>query len=74
MLHPRRLSTRCIQLPFLLVKTKPQATVELEIAEDEQLVHFDFNSTPFEIQDENNVLRRDPFHSFLSDGRSLAVV
>ncbi|KAJ7955494.1 Transcription factor-like protein DPB [Quillaja saponaria] len=37
--------------------THPHATVEVEISEDMQLVHFDFNSTPFEPLDNNYVLR-----------------
>ena len=45
-----------IQLPFILVQTKPNATVEVEISEDQQVVHFDFNSTPFQIHDGNFVL------------------
>uniref|UniRef100_A0A7N0RHF9 Transcription factor-like protein DPB n=1 Tax=Kalanchoe fedtschenkoi TaxID=63787 RepID=A0A7N0RHF9_KALFE len=32
-----------VQLPFILVQTRPHATVEVEISEDMQLVHFDFN-------------------------------
>ena len=45
-----------IQLPFILVQTKPNATVEVEISEDQQVVHFDFNLTPFQIHDGNFVL------------------
>ena len=45
-----------IALPFILVQTKPSATVEVEISEDQQVVHFDFNSTPFQIHDGNHVL------------------
>jgi hypothetical protein len=38
-----------VALPFILVQTRPQATVEVEISEDMQVVHFDFNrfSLPF---------------------------
>nr|XP_012572677.1 transcription factor-like protein DPB isoform X2 [Cicer arietinum] len=32
-----------VSLPFILVQTRPHATVEVEISEDMQLVHFDFN-------------------------------
>ncbi|GFZ15807.1 transcription factor DP [Actinidia rufa] len=46
-----------VALPFILVQTRPHATVEVEISEDMQLVHFDFNSTPFEIHDDNYVLK-----------------
>ncbi|CAI7775668.1 unnamed protein product, partial [Closterium sp. NIES-53] len=33
-----------VALPFILVQTRPQATVEVEISEDMQLVHFDFST------------------------------
>ncbi|XP_062206193.1 transcription factor-like protein DPB [Phragmites australis] len=46
-----------VSLPFILVQTRPHATVEVEISEDMQLVHFDFNSTPFELQDDSFVLK-----------------
>lgn len=46
-----------VGLPFILVQTRPQATVEVEISEDMQLVHFDFGSTPFELHDDSFVLR-----------------
>ncbi|PIA29156.1 hypothetical protein AQUCO_06200025v1 [Aquilegia coerulea] len=46
-----------VALPFILVQTRPHATVEVEISEDMQLVHFDFNSTPFELNDDNYVLK-----------------
>ncbi|XP_071734725.1 transcription factor-like protein DPB isoform X2 [Rutidosis leptorrhynchoides] len=46
-----------VALPFILVQTRPHATLEVEISEDMQLVHFDFNTTPFEIHDDNHVLK-----------------
>lgn len=46
-----------VTLPFILVKTRPHATVDIEISEDMQLVHFDFNSTPFELHDDAFVLK-----------------
>ncbi|XP_020262536.1 transcription factor-like protein DPB [Asparagus officinalis] len=46
-----------VALPFILVQTRPHATIEVEISEDMQLVHFDFNSTPFELHDDSYVLR-----------------
>ncbi|KAI3955896.1 hypothetical protein MKW98_006256 [Papaver atlanticum] len=46
-----------VQLPFILVQTRPHATVEVEISEDMQLVHFDFNATPFELHDDSFVLK-----------------
>ncbi|KAJ6750161.1 hypothetical protein OIU85_000765 [Salix viminalis] len=50
-----------VSLPFILVQTRPHATVEVEISEDMQLVHFDFNSTPFELHDDNYVLKAMKF-------------
>ncbi|XP_009130757.2 transcription factor-like protein DPB isoform X3 [Brassica rapa] len=51
-----------VTLPFILVQTRPNATVEVEISEDMQLVHFDFNtSTPFELHDDNFVLKTMKF-------------
>ncbi|KAL4351425.1 hypothetical protein GQ457_06G026060 [Hibiscus cannabinus] len=44
-------------LPFILVQTSPHATVEIEISEDMQLVHLDFNSTPFHLHDDAYVLK-----------------
>ncbi|XP_019165971.1 PREDICTED: transcription factor-like protein DPB isoform X2 [Ipomoea nil] len=46
-----------VAFPFILVQTRPHATVEVEISEDMQLVHFDFNSTPFELHDDCYVLK-----------------
>ncbi|KAG8372119.1 hypothetical protein BUALT_Bualt12G0033300 [Buddleja alternifolia] len=50
-----------VALPFILVQTRPHATVEVEISEDMQLVHFDFNTTPFELHDDNYVLKAMKF-------------
>lgn len=50
-----------VALPFILVQTRPHATVEVEISEDMQLVHFDFNSTPFELHDDAYVLKKMKF-------------
>lgn len=44
-------------LPFIVVRTNPHATVEIEISEDMQLVHFDFNSTPFSLHDDAYILK-----------------
>ncbi|CAK9865292.1 unnamed protein product [Sphagnum jensenii] len=41
-------------LPFILVQTGPQATGEVEISEDMQVVHFDLNSTPFDVHDDDS--------------------
>ncbi|GAU11256.1 hypothetical protein TSUD_342470 [Trifolium subterraneum] len=55
-----------VSLPFVLVQTDPHATVELEVEisednRDMQFVHFDFNSTPFQLYDENYVLKAMEF-------------
>ncbi|KAJ0235112.1 Transcription factor-like protein DPB [Hirschfeldia incana] len=50
-----------VTLPFILVQTGPHATVEVEISEDMQLVHFDFNNSPFELHDDNFVLKTMKF-------------
>ncbi|XP_010253209.1 PREDICTED: transcription factor-like protein DPB isoform X2 [Nelumbo nucifera] len=49
-------------LPFILVQTRPHATVEIEISEDMQLVHFDFNSTPFSLHDDAYILKLIRYH------------
>ncbi|KAG6500020.1 transcription factor-like protein DPB [Zingiber officinale] len=46
-----------VALPFILAQTRPHAMVEVEISEDMQLVHFDFNSTPFELHDDSYVVK-----------------
>jgi hypothetical protein len=46
-----------IQLPFILVQTDQKATVEVEISEDQRVVHFDFNESPFQVYDGNYVLK-----------------
>lgn len=49
-----------VALPFILVKTHPHATVDIEISEDMQLVHFDFNSI-FELHDDACMLKAMQF-------------
>ncbi|KAK6937863.1 E2F/DP family, winged-helix DNA-binding domain [Dillenia turbinata] len=73
-----------VALPFILVQTRPHATVEVEISEDMQLVHFDFNSTPFELHDDNYVLKAMKFcerplgdnvpHNFPTDGEESSML
>ena len=46
-----------IRLPFILVQTDQKATVEVEISEDQRVVHFDFNESPFQVYDGNYVLK-----------------
>ncbi|XP_050383038.1 transcription factor-like protein DPB [Argentina anserina] len=43
--------------PFILAQTSNNATVEIEISEDMQLVHCDFNSTPFSLHDDTAILK-----------------
>ncbi|XP_020106337.1 transcription factor-like protein DPB isoform X2 [Ananas comosus] len=50
-------SSEGVNLPFLLVKTSPKATVEIQISENLQLVHFDFNGTPFTLHDDASILK-----------------
>ncbi|XP_020587872.1 transcription factor-like protein DPA [Phalaenopsis equestris] len=50
-------SSEGVTLPFLLVQTNPKATVEIEISQDMQLVHFDFNGSPFSLHDEAAILK-----------------
>ncbi|XP_043712002.1 transcription factor-like protein DPB isoform X2 [Telopea speciosissima] len=51
------ISSEGFSLPFILVQTRPHATVEIEISEDMQLVHFDFNCTPFSLHDDAYILK-----------------
>lgn len=44
-------------LPFILVQTSPHAMVEIEISEDMQLAHLDFNSSPFSLHDDAYILK-----------------
>ena len=47
-----------IQLPFILIQTKADAEVDVEISEDQRHVHLDFNQTPFQIHDGFHVLTK----------------
>ena len=44
-------------MPFILVQTDQKATVEAEISEDQRVVHFNFNESPFQVYDGNYVLK-----------------
>ncbi|KAG6509038.1 transcription factor-like protein DPB [Zingiber officinale] len=46
-----------IALPFLLVRTNPKATVEIEISEDMRMVNFDFHGAPFHLHDTDSILK-----------------
>ncbi|GAQ78804.1 Transcription factor DP [Klebsormidium nitens] len=61
-----------IAFPFVLIKTKPQATVEVEISEDMQLVHFDFNDTPYKMLDHDAILELMGLVNRPSDGAAEA--
>ncbi|GJN09062.1 hypothetical protein PR202_ga27031 [Eleusine coracana subsp. coracana] len=56
-----RIEKKSAYLQELQDQTRPHATVEVEISEDMQLVHFDFNSTPFELHDDSYVLKEMRF-------------
>lgn len=47
-----------IQLPFILLQTKKDANVEIEISDDQRSVHFDFDKTPFQVHDGFHVLTK----------------
>lgn len=51
--------------PFILAQTSNNATVEIEISEDMQLVHCDFNSTPFSLHDDTSILKLLRCHQLL---------
>eukprot|EP00879_Flechtneria_rotunda_P010280 GHRR01010747.1.p1 GENE.GHRR01010747.1~~GHRR01010747.1.p1 ORF type:complete len:460 (+),score=243.21 GHRR01010747.1:191-1570(+) len=47
-----------LHLPFILVQSKPDATVEVQISNDMQDVQFSFFNYPFEIHDDALVLHK----------------
>jgi len=60
-----------VYLPFIIIHTKKQTTIECEMSEDRTEYFFDF-SLPFSIHDDNEILKRmglsDPnYISKLSD-------
>ncbi|KAH7867137.1 hypothetical protein Vadar_029315 [Vaccinium darrowii] len=52
-----QIGKKAAYLKELEEQTNPHATVEIEISEDMQLVHFDFNSTPFSLHDDAYILK-----------------
>ncbi|XP_073115216.1 transcription factor-like protein DPB isoform X3 [Elaeis guineensis] len=58
-------SSQGVALPFLLVRTNPKATVEIEISEDQHFVKFDFNGTPFTVHDAAAILKEMRFSQAL---------
>jgi len=65
-----------IYLPFIIIHTKKQTTIECEMSEDRTEYFFDF-SLPFSIHDDNEILKRmglaDPAYleKLLSDYRQI---
>ncbi|KAL3839539.1 hypothetical protein ACJIZ3_024130 [Penstemon smallii] len=57
LLKPGCVPPKGFDLPFILVQANSHATVEIEISEDMQLVHFDFNSTPFRLHDDIDIVK-----------------
>ena len=50
-------NTNSVALPFLLVQTRNDAQVEVEMSDDMQTVSIDFDTTPFEVHDYFYVLK-----------------
>ncbi|KAJ0253246.1 E2F/DP family [Hirschfeldia incana] len=61
--------TEGFTLPFILLETNPHALVEIEISEDMQLVHLDFNSTPFSVHDDAYILKLMQEHKLQQQNR-----
>ena len=55
---PEQSGRKVVYLPFLMVLTKQEATIDVEIQDDAQFVQLDFNGTPFEIEDEKHVMQQ----------------
>lgn len=50
-------NTERIPLPFIIVNTHKEAVIDCEMAEDKKEIFFNFSS-PFEIHDDNEVMKR----------------
>mmetsp|Transcript_22283 Transcript_22283/g.69623 ORF Transcript_22283/g.69623 Transcript_22283/m.69623 type:complete len:360 (+) Transcript_22283:97-1176(+) len=50
-----------VQLPFIIVNTSKQTVIDCEMAEDKRDIFFNF-SNPFEIHDDNEILKRMGMH------------
>jgi hypothetical protein len=50
-----------IPLPFIVVNTRKETVIDCEMAEDKQEIFFNF-SAPFEIHDDNEILKRMSMH------------
>jgi len=51
-----------IPLPFIIVNTHKETVIDCEMAEDKQEIFFNF-SAPFEIHDDNEIMKRMQLHS-----------
>ncbi|CAM0956953.1 unnamed protein product [Alopecurus aequalis] len=69
-----RIDKKSAYLQELQDQTRPHATVEVEISEDMQLVHFDFNSTPFELHDDSFILKEMGFSGKEETDGTMALV
>ncbi|KAF3664349.1 Transcription factor-like protein DPA [Capsicum baccatum] len=58
-------SSQGVSLPFVLVQTARHAKLNIEISEDNQLVHFDFESFIFTLHDDADVLKLMRHHGLL---------
>jgi transcription factor Dp, invertebrate len=56
-LDPTHANTDHLPLPFIIVNTKSQTVISLEVAEDRSAFFFNF-SLPFEIHDDSEILKR----------------
>jgi len=50
-----------IPLPFIIVNTHKETVIDCEMAEDKQEIFFNF-SAPFEIHDDNEIMKRMQLH------------
>jgi len=62
-----------IPLPFIIVNTHRETVIDCEMAEDKQEIFFNF-SAPFEIHDDNEIMKRMQLHCCRSQGELEALV
>jgi len=58
---PRAEPADRIPLPFIIVNTHKETVIDCEMAEDKQEIFFNF-SAPFEIHDDNEIMKRMQLH------------
>ncbi|KAK3257224.1 hypothetical protein CYMTET_33684 [Cymbomonas tetramitiformis] len=51
-----------IKLPFILLQTKPEARVDVEMSEGRDSVHIDFNNSQYLLHDDSHVLLQMGLH------------